>query len=204
MTKVKLPEIPKGKLKKVYVLSDLAAKELFNDSNEFVYRHWPFSEGYIVPSLIGNVSLSGAEPFIRLPTPKGNGSEIGIGSYQIGLGINYESSNSSFRTGAGSGILQFLCESEKIDNIDYQLNSNERFNDRSRIITPRSNIFIFEMFKPYKIHFPPNLDGLINKETKEEMNLKVENAYKKILDGIEESMKKRSAVITRGWLNYYL
>jgi len=199
MTKVKLPDIPKGNLGKIYVLSEKAATELFKESGKIIEEVWPFPKAYKVPSREDITVILESSPHLWLPIAYGKEEDIGTGSF--GMAIPYRHTNShggGLHSGLGVAFLEFLCSAIR----NYK--EGTRYpNNPNRLIAPNSHIFVYNMFKPDGINLPLDVFKykIVEPAIAEELNIKTKKAFDEISDKIREVIERRSAALTRGFLN---
>ncbi len=203
MINVKLPSIPKGNLRKVHVLSEPAANELFRECSEIASKYWPFPKEHLVERK-GRVATFRSGSCLSLPFRyKGNdiskyieeGSFLVFGQYQ-GSDKNPKNPNNRF-AGGSAKLLEFLCESETNMN-------DPNFIDSTRI-AQGAHVFIYSQHRPKELRLthdhsrysPTSEDCRII----EDLLKQTEQPLKDITDGIEDCLQKRGAVLTRGWLS---
>lgn len=193
MAKATIPKIPKGNLGLVYVLSKTAADDFFRAASRSIKKHWPIPKEYQIPDTNGKAKLI-TKPDLWLPWGSVPFNDKpyrvrGIGNY--GIQILYETSEGE--KGLGKVILTFLCEIERC--------RESKTYKESEWIAPNSNIFIYHMREHEEISLPDEAfqyDG-VRRSTEARLNEDITPAFKKIEEDIRTALKKRSAILTRGW-----
>jgi len=193
MAKAFIPKIPKGNLGLVYVLSKIAADDFFRAASRSIKKHWPIPKEYQIPDTNGEAKLItkpdlwlpwGSAPFYDKPY-----KVRGIGNY--GIQILYETSNRE--NGLGKVILDFLCEVERCQE--------SKTYKESECIAPNSNVFIYHMLEHEEINLPDEAFryDCVRHSTEARLNEDIKPAFKRIEEDIRTALKKRSAILTRGW-----
>jgi len=193
MAKATIPKIPKGNLGLVYVLSKTAADDFFRAASRSIKKHWPIPKEYPIPDTNGKAKLI-TKPDFWLPLSSAPFYDKpykvrGIGSY--GIQILYETSDRE--NGLGKVILKFLCEVERCQE--------SKTYKESECIAPNSNVFIYHMLEHEEINLPDEAfryDG-VRHSTEVRLNEDIKPAFKRIEEEIRTALKKRGAILTRGW-----